>query len=173
MPSSERSSGSRLVETAEYVHDHARRAKAALQGVAFLERLLDRHAARRPRRPALLWCVISAPCACTASVRQERPDLPSMSTVQQPQMPCSQPTCVPVNRKLVAQEIGQQHAHADDCVRPRSPLTVSDTSSVGSSDVCANCRCRLPARHRPILSRARVAAFAAIRRTKVATARRR
>ena len=85
--------------------------------VAFLERLLD------GMKGAILggqrfYGADSAPFACTASVRQERPALPSMRTVQQPQMPCSQPTWVPVKPQLMAEEIGQQHAHTDDRVRP-------------------------------------------------------
>src|ERR1700730_7538057 len=40
--------------------------------------------------------VTSWPSACTASGRQERTGLPSKSTVQQPQTPCSHPTWVPV-----------------------------------------------------------------------------
>ena len=36
------------------------------------------------------------PSACTASVRQERAERPSIRTVHAPQTPCSQPRCVPV-----------------------------------------------------------------------------
>src|SRR5262245_10604165 len=36
------------------------------------------------------------PFTCTANIRQARTDRPSTSTVQAPQTPCSQPTCVPV-----------------------------------------------------------------------------
>src|SRR5215470_1846625 len=39
--------------------------------------------------------VSSWPFACTASIRQERTGMPSSCTVQAPQTPCSQPTCVP------------------------------------------------------------------------------
>ncbi len=39
----------------------------------------------------------SAPSACTASTRHESDGRPSTSTVQAPQAPCSQPTCVPVS----------------------------------------------------------------------------
>ena len=56
---------------------------------------------------------ISCPEACTAKVRQERPALPSISTVQAPQTPCSQPTWVPVRPELVAEEIGEEQANAD------------------------------------------------------------
>ena len=38
-----------------------------------------------------------APCACTASIRQDRTMSPSTRTVQAPQTPCSQPTWVPVS----------------------------------------------------------------------------
>ena len=41
--------------------------------------------------------VMSAPSACTASIRQERAGWPSTSTVHAPQTPCSQPTWVPVS----------------------------------------------------------------------------
>ena len=40
--------------------------------------------------------VISRPCACTANMRQARAVRPSISTVQAPHTPCSQPTWVPV-----------------------------------------------------------------------------
>ena len=40
----------------------------------------------------------SRPSALTASIRQERMGRPSINTVQAPQTPCSQPTCVPVRR---------------------------------------------------------------------------
>ena len=36
--------------------------------------------------------------------------MPSTTTVQAPQTPCSQPTWVPVAPDLVTQEIRQQHA---------------------------------------------------------------
>src|ERR1700760_211572 len=36
------------------------------------------------------------PFVCTANIRHERTGAPSTSTVQAPQTPCSQPTCVPV-----------------------------------------------------------------------------
>src|ERR1700722_3842727 len=39
------------------------------------------------------------PSACTASMRQERTGAPSTITVQAPQTPCSQPTCVPASNK--------------------------------------------------------------------------
>ena len=70
----------RSTETPRHVHDHSRRAESALQRMAFLERLLD------GMKPAILaasasMVVTSAPCACATSVRQERRDLPSMSTV--------------------------------------------------------------------------------------------
>ena len=52
-----------------------------------------------------------------------------------------------------------------------SPLTVSDTSSVGSSDVCANRRGRLP-RVIGLMVLVHAPLALAIRRTKVATARR-
>src|SRR5215469_3219876 len=38
-----------------------------------------------------------APLACTASIKQERIGSPLYKMVQQPQTPCSQPTCVPVS----------------------------------------------------------------------------
>src|SRR6266566_2360500 len=41
--------------------------------------------------------VTLSPSTWTASIRQERADLPFTSTVQAPQTPCSQPTCVPVS----------------------------------------------------------------------------
>src|SRR4051794_8685955 len=41
----------------------------------------------------------AAPSTWTASTRQERTGAPSTTTVQAPQTPCSQPTCVPVRRR--------------------------------------------------------------------------
>src|SRR5262249_4472088 len=53
---------------------------------------------REPSSPASPSTVMmSAPLACTASIKQERIGSPLYNTVQQPQTPCSQPTCVPVN----------------------------------------------------------------------------
>jgi hypothetical protein len=66
---------------------------------------------------------ISAPSACTASVRHERAGRPSSSTVQAPQTPCSQPTWVPVEVQLVPDEVGEQQSGLDELLvlHPRSP----------------------------------------------------
>ena len=40
--------------------------------------------------------VTEAPSQATANVMQERAGKPSISTVQAPHTPCSQPMCVPV-----------------------------------------------------------------------------
>ncbi len=72
------------------------RTEAALQAVLVLEGLAGSGAACL-RTPAPRWSM-SWPSACTARVRQERTDRPSINTVQAPHTPCSQPTCVPVSR---------------------------------------------------------------------------
>ncbi len=76
-------------------HQEPRGAEAALEGVAVAARLLERRRARRSSSsPSIV--VTSAPSACTASIRHERAETPSTSTVHEPQTPCSQPRCVPV-----------------------------------------------------------------------------
>ena len=60
----------------------------------FFERLLQRSSGAVLARPSTV--VISAPSACTASIKQERTGAPLCCTVQLPHTPCSQPTCVPV-----------------------------------------------------------------------------
>ena len=49
-------------------------------------------------RPSIV--VTSAPSACTANMVHDFTALPSTSTVHAPQMPVSQPTCVPVRLKV-------------------------------------------------------------------------
>ena len=90
-----RSGSGILVEQRLGREQHARRAEPALQAVALAERLLDRVQARRSSASPSTVST-SAPSACTASMRHDSAGRPSTSTVQAPQTPCSQPTCVPV-----------------------------------------------------------------------------
>ena len=53
------------------------------------------------------------PSAWTASRQQPRTETPSSRTVQAPQTPCSQPTCVPVRPRRCAEEVGQEQARLD------------------------------------------------------------
>ena len=94
-------------------HHHARRAEAALQAVAFLERRLHRmqravgrgEAFDRHDRRAVAPARRGSLHALTA--------LPSRCTVHAPHWPVSQPTCVPVSAEVVAQEIDEQRARVD------------------------------------------------------------
>ena len=56
---------------------------------------------------------ISAPSACRASTVQDFTASPLISTVQAPHCVVSQPTCVPVSRRLLAQELDEQRAALD------------------------------------------------------------
>ena len=73
---------------------------------------------------------ISAPLACTAKVRQERAALPSMMIVQAPQIPCSQPTCVPV-RPSSWRRKSESSMRTLTSRSTASPFTVSDTRALG------------------------------------------
>ena len=87
-----------------------------------------RPAARESRpgagaRPSTVRMV--APSACTASVRQARAGTPSISTVQAPHTPCSQPTWVPVipsvwRRKSVSNMRGSASASTGRPLRTKS-----------------------------------------------------
>ena len=57
--------------------------------------------------------VISARSAATAKVMQDRAGAPSISTVQAPHTPCSQPTCVRGQRLMLAQEVGEVQPRLD------------------------------------------------------------
>ena len=57
--------------------------------------------------------VTSAPSAWTASIRHERTGSPSSRTVQAPQTPCSQPTCVPVRPSSWRRKSDEQQARLD------------------------------------------------------------
>ena len=54
---------------------------------------------------------------------QERAVSPSISTVQAPQTPCSQPMCVAGEAQLLAQEVGEMRARLDLGLT-LAPLTV-------------------------------------------------
>ena len=74
--------------------------------------------------------------------------------------------------QLVTQEIGQQHANADAAL---DPLVVDGERDVDLriAGILRDGRSDFSILHRATLSRARAAAFATIRRSKAATARRR
>ena len=66
-----------------------------------------------------------ASCACTASIRQERTISPLTRTVQAPQTPCSQPTCVPVSCRCSRRKSARL-SRGSTCASTRSPLTSSE-----------------------------------------------
>ena len=86
-----------------------------------------RPADRRPRRCRTIprWSATDAPCACTASIRQERTMSPLTRTVQAPQTPCSQPTCVPVSCRCSRRKSARL-SRGRTCASTRSPLTSSE-----------------------------------------------
>ena len=100
-----------LREQGGRAHQHPRRAVAALERVVVGERLLQRRqlvVARVPRR--------SSPArrrAWTASTAQLFTATPSRWTVQAPQLPVSQPMCVPGEVEVVAEEVDEQAARGD------------------------------------------------------------
>ena len=77
-------------------HQDARACSSRTAGRGVREGLLQRidSSPGAGARPSTV--VISCPSACTANIRHERTGAPSRRTVQAPQTPCSQPTCVPV-----------------------------------------------------------------------------
>ena len=76
--------------------EYAGRTEAALQPVIFVECLLQRMQLRR-RLGAMPSTVRNSwPSACTASIRHERAERPSIGSLQAPHTPCSHPRCVPV-----------------------------------------------------------------------------
>ncbi len=66
------------------------------------------------------------PCVCTASIRQARTISSFTRTVQAPQTPCSQPTCVPV-RCRCSRRKSARLSRGKTCASTRSPLTSSET----------------------------------------------
>jgi hypothetical protein len=75
-------------------YQKSRRAKSALQAMVIDESLLQRMQLVAGRQALDRAYLFSLPW--TANIRQERTTSPSMTTVQVPQTPCSQPICVPV-----------------------------------------------------------------------------
>ena len=71
----------------------------------------------------MVWT--DAPCACTASIRQERTISPFTRTVQAPQTPCSQPTWVPVSCRCSRRKSARL-SRGKTCASTRSPLTSSE-----------------------------------------------
>ena len=87
--------------------------KACWTGWSSPRRPGPRRSRSQRRRPARRTSGTSAPA------RRRR------STVHAPQTPCSQPTCVPVSRSAVADEVAQQQPRLDARAVRSSPLTVS------------------------------------------------
>src|SRR5215475_12927578 len=91
--------------------------------------------------------VMAYPSACTASIRQERAGTPSMSTVQAPHTPCSQPACAPVSNKRSRRQSSRLMRGSTSTVRV-SPLTVNSTrmralsGSIGIGDRAHGEACR-------------------------------
>ena len=80
-------------------------------------------------RPRLSTVSTLQPSACTANIRQERALSPSTSTVQAPQTPCSQPTCVPV-RPSVWRRKSASSKRGSTARGEATPLTVTVMSRV-------------------------------------------
>src|SRR5262249_46945670 len=74
--------------------------------------------------------VMAYPSACTANIRQERAGAPSMSTVQAPHTPCSQPAWAPVSNKRSRRQSSRLMRGSTSTVRV-SPLTVNSTRMCG------------------------------------------
>ena len=84
-------------------------------------------AGRRSRRcrTILRWFRPTRHRACTASVRQDRTISPFTRTVQAPQTPCSQPTCVPVSCRCSRRKSARL-SRGRTCASTASPLTWSE-----------------------------------------------
>ena len=99
----------------------SRTAARALRGMPACSGCSRRRAAARPSTVVDAW-----PSACTANIRQERTGSPSRSTVQAPQTPCSQPTCVPVSsRSWRRKSLSRRRGSTSRAIE--TPLTVSRT----------------------------------------------
>src|SRR5215510_12339540 len=91
--------------------------------------------------------VMAYPSACTANIRQERAGAPSISTVQAPHTPCSQPACAPVSNKRPRRQSSRLMRGSTSSVRV-SPLTVNSTrmralsGSIGIGDRAYGKACR-------------------------------
>ena len=90
---------------------HARRAEAALQPVLLLERRLDRMELPACSSPSTV--VTSRPSACTPNIVHDFTGWPSSSTVQAPQLVVSQPTCVPGEPELLADQVREEQPGLD------------------------------------------------------------
>ena len=144
-----------LREQCGRAHQHPRRAVAALEPVVVAEGLLERRSARRRRR-APRPSSIFAPSAWTASSMQLFTASPSRCTVHAPQLPVSQPMCVPVRSRSSRMKWTSRRRAVDLALVASSPLT--STAIVLLVD-------RLVARHPLALS-------AACRTARTATPRR-
>ena len=127
-------------------HQHAGRAEAALQAVILGEGFAQQRHHRIVFEPSSV--VISAPFAAAAKVMQDRAGAPSISTVQAPHTPCSQPICVAGQRLMLAQEIGE--------VQPRLDLRLHAAAVDGEARV-------LSRRGSPVWPRASSATSARLR----------
>src|SRR5258706_15030250 len=70
--------------------------------------------------------VMAYPSACTANIRQDRTEAPSMSTVQAPHTPCSQPACAPVSSRRSRRQSSRLMRGSTSSAHV-SPLTVKST----------------------------------------------
>ena len=88
-------------------------------------------AGRRSRRcrTILRWFRPTRCRACTARVRQDRTISPFTRTVQAPQTPCSQPTCVPVRCRCSRRKSARLR-RGRTCATTASPLTWSEIAIV-------------------------------------------
>ena len=91
--------GRGVAQEGDHAHQDAGRAEAALQRVRLSERRLQGMERAVALGGEAFDCRHCAPSACTANIRQARTGSSSTSTVQAPQTPCSQPTCVPVSSR--------------------------------------------------------------------------
>src|SRR2546423_14862270 len=94
--------------------------------------------------------VISAPLACTASMRHDRAAAPSTSTVQAPHTPCSHPMWVPVRSRSSRRKSASVLRGSTVAARD-SPLTVRPTWNVSlitpSRAGSGGCLLESPAHH--------------------------
>ena len=105
-------------------HQDPGRAEAALERVVAWKRLLQRRQ-RAVARPAPRRSRSRRPSACTASMQAARgPRRRRARTVQAPQTPCSQPTCVPVSPSRWRRK-SESRSRGSTVSRTRRPLTVS------------------------------------------------
>ena len=90
-----------------------------------------------PARPSTVSTL--APSTCAASSRHERTAAPSSRTVQAPQTPCSQPTCVPRSPSRWRRK-SESSSRGSTCSRQSRPLTSTETRDHGASSALRQAR---------------------------------